>query len=258
MKFIDSHCHINSEEFKSDIESFILRAKDAGVDKMVTVGTDLAACRDVIELAHKYADNGVYAAVGVHPHDAAALADDAIPSEIEDMFADQRVVAVGETGLDYFYDLSPRDKQRCVFRTHINAAKRVGKPISLHIRDAMDDALNIMREEKADEIKGVFHCYSGGLKYLEAALSFGYYISFAGPVTFAKNDEAREVARVVPIDKILCETDCPWLTPKPFRGKLNEPSYVRYNYETIAAVRNISVETLAEQVYANASALFGW
>jgi len=142
-----------------------------------------------------------------------------------------------------------------VFRLHIRLAKEYDLPIILHIRDAMDDALQILRGEGAPQ-RGVFHCYAGGLKYLDEALSFGYYISFPGVITYAKSDELREVARIAPIDRILCETDCPWLAPLPFRGKLNEPANVKYVYETIASVRKMSVDELAENVVRNNLAIF--
>jgi TatD DNase family protein len=224
------------------------------VRQFIVIGADLLSSVEAAELAAQYSERGLYATVGIHPHDAKTVDKD-IPGGLEKLLGGKRVVAVGETGLDYYYEHSPKEKQKQVFREHIRLAKEYDLPIILHIRDAMEDALEILRGEGAPQ-KGVFHCYAGGLKYLEQALSFGYYISFPGVITFAKSEELREVARIAPIDRILCETDCPWLAPMPFRGKLNEPANVRYVYEAIAACRSLSMEELAEKVKQNNMTIF--
>ena len=251
---IDSHCHLNSAEFRGKIDFYLNRAEAAGVRQFIVIGSDLLSSVEAVELAVQYSERGLYAAVGIHPHDAKTVDKD-IPERLKKLLDEKRVVAVGETGLDYFYEYSPKEKQKQIFREHIRLAKEYGLPIILHIRDAMEDALEILRDEGAPP-KGVFHCYAGGLKYIEQALSFGYYISFPGVITFAKSDELREVARITPIDRILCETDCPWLAPIPFRGKLNEPANVKYVYEAIAACRNVSIDKLAEKVVQNNMTVF--
>jgi TatD DNase family protein len=251
---IDSHCHLNSKEFRGSVDYYLDRAKKAGVEQFIIIGADSSNSAEAADLAGRYSDRGVFATAGIHPHDAKSV-DEGFPDELEKLLNDRRIVAIGETGLDYYYDHSPREKQKEVFREHIRLAKEKDLPIILHIRDAMDDALQILRDEGVPR-RGVFHCYAGGLKYLETALSFGYYLSFSGVITFAKSEELREVARIAPIDRILCETDCPWLAPIPFRGKINEPANVKYVYETIASVRNISLDELAEKVMRNNFALF--
>jgi len=251
---IDSHCHLNSKEFRGKVEFYLDRAEAEGVRRFIVIGADLSSSAEAVELAAQYSKRGLYATAGIHPHDAKTVDKDILEG-LEKLLNEKRVVAIGETGLDYYYEHSPRGKQKQVFREHIELAKEYGLPIILHIRDAMEDALEILHGEGAPR-SGVFHCYAGGLKYLEEALSFGYYISFPGVITFAKSEELREVARITPIDRILCETDCPWLAPLPFRGKLNEPAYVKYVYEAIAASRNISIEELAEKVLQNNLTIF--
>jgi TatD DNase family protein len=251
---IDSHCHLNSKEFRGSVGFYLDRAEKAGVKQFIIIGADSSNSAEAVELAGRYSDRGVFATAGVHPHDAKTV-DEGFPDELKKLLNDKRTVAIGETGLDYYYDHSPREKQKQVFREHIRLAKEKDLPIILHIRDAMDDALQIMLDEGVPR-RGVFHCYAGGLKYLEIALSFGYYLSFSGVITFAKSEELREVARIAPIDRILCETDCPWLAPIPFRGKINEPANVKYVYETIASVRNMSLDELAGKVMRNNFALF--
>ena len=251
---IDSHCHLNSKEFRGSVDLYLDRAENAGVKKFIIIGADLPNSVEAAELAKKYSRRGVYATAGIHPHDAKTV-DKSIPLEFIKLLDEKRVVAIGETGLDYYYDHSPREKQKQVFREHIRLAKEKDLPIILHIRDAMDDALEILRSEGPPKA-GVFHCYAGGLEYLEEALSFGYYISFSGVITFAKSEQLREVARIAPIDRMLCETDCPWLAPIPLRGKLNEPANVSRVYETIASVRKISMDELTEKVIQNNMTIF--
>jgi TatD DNase family protein len=226
---------------------------------MLTVGSDLATSIEAVELAHGYEREGVYAAVGVHPHDSKTVAD-GFPEELSRLAEDPRVAAIGETGLDYYYDYSPHDVQQSVFRRHIEWASKTNKPLVLHVRDAMADTLKLLEEMPFDVSKMplVFHCYAGGLEYLSAMKDLDAYLSIGGPVTWPKNGELREVASRVPEDRLFCETDSPWLTPQPHRGKLNEPSFVRFVYEEIAKSRGVSVEVLAKTVDANAARLFGW
>ena len=257
---IDSHCHLNSDELREDADALVRRAAEAGVGRMVVVGCDLEDSREAVEMAHRYAANGVYAAVGVHPHEASRCAD-GLPEALLALAADERVVALGEAGLDYYYDHSPREVQRSVFAMHVDWAARVRKPLVLHVRDAMDDALSLL-EGLEPEVRGglklLFHCYAGGLGCLDRVLALGAWCALGGAVTWARSDALREVAARIPSDRLLLETDCPWMAPKPFRGKLNEPSYVRYVYEAVAAARGVALEMLAGQVEDNACTFFGW
>jgi TatD DNase family protein len=258
LRFIDTHCHINSDQLRADASAVISRAREAGVGYMLTVGSDPATSAEAVKLAHAYGQEGVYAAIGVHPHDSKTVTD--IPEALSKLAEDPRVVAIGETGLDYYYDHSPRDAQGNAFRRHVEWASKTGKPLVIHVRDAMADALKLLDKVPFDvsKIPLVFHCYAGGLEYLNAMKDLDAYLSIGGPVTWAKSDELREVAARVAGERLLCETDSPWLTPKPYRGKLNEPAYVRFVYEEIAKSRGVSVEDLARTVDANAARLFGW
>jgi TatD DNase family protein len=267
--FIDAHCHINSEQLREDAPGVVRRAADAGVKRILVAGSDIEDSAEAVRLAHTYKNEGVYAAVGVHPHDAKILAAASdtvrLPEELLRLADDPRVVAVGETGLDYYYDHSPRETQKDSFRLHIAWAAETGKPLVIHVRDAlpdrsaMEDALSLLKEtgEKRD-FPLLFHCYAGGLEYLDAMRELDAYLSIGGPVTWPKSEELRETVSRIPEDRLLCETDSPWLAPRPYRGKRNEPAYVRFVYETIAEVRGLSVEALARAVDANAARLFGW
>jgi len=260
--FIDAHCHINSKQLRKDASSVVERAARAGVKRMLTSGSDLRHSAEAVELAQIYSTSGVYATVGVHPHEATSAAD-GLPEELLKLAESPRVVAIGEAGLDYYYDHSPHDVQRKVFRSHIDWALNVNKPLVIHVRNAdgntlaMDNAIEILDSVPKLPIL-MFHCYAGGLRYMDAMKKLDAYISIAGPVTWPKNNELRTVAAAVPAERLLCETDAPWLSPQPYRGKLNEPSYVRFVYETIAKERGLSLDELARVIDVNTSRLFGW
>ena len=251
---IDSHCHINSDELWRSADALVARAAEAGVGRMLLVGCDLRNSVDAVEMAHRFALYGTYASVGIHPHEAQHYVD-GLPQDLADLAADVRVVALGEMGLDYYYDHSPRDVQRDVFEMQLEWAERADKPVVLHIRDAMPDALAILR--KRARLRLLFHCYSGGLDFLDEVLDLGAWCAIGGAVTWKRNDELRQVAARIPDDRLLLETDCPWMAPIPFRGKLNEPAYVRYVYDTVARVRGVSPERLAGQVVRSAALFFG-
>jgi TatD DNase family protein len=256
--FIDTHCHINSDQLRAEGAALVQRAGESGVARILVVGADLATSLEAVELAHAYEPQGVYAAVGVHPHDAKTV-EKGLPEELLNLARDPRVVAIGETGLDYHYDHSPRQTQQKVFLMHLEWAMNVKKPLVIHVRDAMPDMLELLEKTPAaSKMPLIFHCYSGGLEYLSAMRDLDAYLSLGGPVTWPKNDELRAVAARIPEDRLLCETDAPWLTPKPHRGKLNEPAYVHFVYEEIARSRELSVEGLARIVDENAASLFGW
>lgn len=254
---IDSHCHIDGEAFDEDREAVAQRARDAGVAAMLCVGTGDPHDGEIakaVAIAEKY--DGVYASVGVHPHDA-KLYDDAAEEHLIDLTKSEKVIAWGEIGLDYYYDHSPRDVQRNVFVRQIRTAKRLGLPIIIHSRDADDETVEILTEECSwDGFRGIMHCFGGTAKMAEALMPLGFYISFAGNVTFKKAENLREAARVVPLDRLLIETDCPFLTPVPHRGKRNEPAMVVHTAEFLAELYEVPVETIATHTTRNFLDLF--
>lgn len=250
---IDTHTHINAEQFNEDVHETIERARAAGVSPMLVVGFDTPTIDRAIELAESYED--IYAIVGWHPVDAVDCTDTEL-ARIEELMAHPKVMALGEIGLDYHWDKSPKDVQQRVFRQQIAIAKRTNMPIVIHNREATADVLDLLEEEHAEVVGGVFHSYSMSVELLERCLKLNFYISLGGPVTFKNAKVPKQVAQQVPIDRLLVETDCPYLTPTPFRGKRNEPAYVTYVAEEIAALRGISYKALAEATTANAKRLF--
>jgi TatD DNase family protein len=250
---IDTHCHLWFEHFDQDRKQCLDRAASAGVTGFLQVGTDLETNERALALA-RCVDN-MKATVGVHPHDAKSL-DDAAVARLAEQAADSEVVALGEMGLDYFRNHSPQDVQREAFRIQLRMATDLDLPVVLHCRDAHADLLKIINEEGIPR-KGVAHCYSGDMEWLEQYLATGLYISIAGPVTYKKSDGLRAAAKACPADRLMVETDCPYLTPEPNRGKRNEPAYVRYTAEAVAKARGVSLEELAELTTRNAETLFG-
>ncbi|HKJ05093.1 MAG TPA: TatD family hydrolase [Geopsychrobacteraceae bacterium] len=253
-KLIDTHAHLDGSQFNQDREETIARAHESGISKILTVGCDLESSQSSIDLAAKHKD--IYAAVGIHPHDSAKCNETAI-DRLREMQKQPKVVAIGEIGLDFFRNLAPRDKQREAFRRQIRLAKEVGKPIIVHDRDAHDEVLQMLREENAASVGGVLHCFSGDLKMARACIELGFYLSFPGTITYPKNEEVRDIVRAISIDRMLVETDCPYLSPQKFRGKRNEPAYVRYTAEKIAEVKSLSIEDVARVTSRNAFDLFG-
>lgn len=265
LDLIDSHCHIDGERFDADRDEVVQRARDAGVKAMLNIGTGDPRgddFRKAVDVAEKYGD--VYAAVGVHPHDA-KLYDDAAENHLIDLVkSSKKVIAWGEIGLDYYYDHSPRDVQVEVFRRQIRTARNFGLPVIIHSRDADDQTVEILVDEyvpaNADvgvRVPGIMHCFGGTPEMAKALMEIGFLISFAGNVTFKKADNLRDAARVVPLDKLLIETDCPFLTPEPFRGKRNEPSFVVHTAKYLSEFYGVAVERLAEQTTANFFEFFG-
>lgn len=266
MFLVDTHCHLNREYYPDGLGDVFARAAENEVRRLVFASADVATSREAAALAGARRDEPeIYALAGVHPHEAEKVSPDYI-AELEEVAKSERVCAIGEIGLDYFYDHSPREVQRRVFREQIGLAKRIGKPIAIHVRDAQErcagdangELLRILREEGAEETGGVIHCFSGHMEDAEAALALGFYISFAGPVTYPKNQALREVAMAVPLDRILCETDSPYLAPQGFRGKQNEPWHVRSVYEYLSMLKGLSLEDFALAVKENGERLFGW
>ncbi len=251
MYLVDTHAHLDFPPYDGDRAETIARACEAGIVLLINVGADLESSRASVELAERY--DFIYAAVGVHPHDARTLSPDAL-AELRALAQHPKVVAVGEIGLDYYRDLSPRPRQREAFAEQLALAADLELPVILHCRDAMDDLLSILRGWKGT---GVVHSYSGGPGWLEEVLALGLSVGISGPVTFASAHRLREVAARVPLDRLLTETDCPYLTPEPHRGKRNEPAYVRYVVEAIARARGVPAEEVAHAALENALRLFG-
>lgn len=253
MILIDSHCHIDGEQFDEDRDEVVDRARAAGVGVMLNIGTGDPHTDDfrrAVAVAEKY-DN-VYASVGVHPHDAKLYDDKAEAHLIELVRSSPKVIAWGEIGLDYYYDHSPRDVQVDVFRRQIRTARELDLPIIIHSRDADDETVEILTEECSyDGFRGIMHCFGGTPEMAEALMKVGFLISFAGNVTFKKAENLRDSARVVPLDRLLIETDCPFLTPIPFRGKRNEPSFVVHTANFLADLYGVEIETIAEHTTRN-------
>jgi TatD DNase family protein len=249
---IDTHCHLDMKEFDADRDAVIRRAKDAGFEALITVGSDLEGTIRAMEIAEEY--DFVYSSIGIHPHDAKDFTEK-IYSDLLEWSKKKKVVAIGETGLDYHYDHSPREVQQEVFRQHLRLAREAGLPVIVHSREAREDTLRILREAAINN--GVFHCFSGDAGMAEEAMEMGFYISLAGPVTFSKAAQLKEIARIVPDDYLLTETDAPYLAPVPFRGKRNEPAYMEHTLRHIAALRSIRFDDAARITTLNAKRLFG-
>lgn len=250
----DTHAHLNDKQFDRDLEDVITRAKETfGVSRILNIGYNRETIATCLQLAETY--DFIYAAVGWHPHDAEAMEDGDI-EWLERLATHRKVVALGEMGLDYYRDYAPRDVQVDVFRRQIALAKSVRLPVVIHNREATDDVIRILREEKAEGVGGVMHCFSGDWETAKQCLDLGFYIGIGGPVTFKKSEPLREVVRRLPLDRLVVETDCPYLAPEPRRGRRNETGYVRYVAEKIADIRGLSVEQLAAVTTENACRLF--
>ncbi len=252
---IDSHAHLDAKHFTSDLDAVIERASEQDIGHILTVGCDLESSRASVDLALRYPN--IYASVGIHPHDASTVNDETIEELTRMIESVDKVVAVGETGLDFFRDHSPRDQQRASFRRHIQLARETGKPLIIHDREAHDEVIQIMQEEKASEAGGVLHCFSGDLAMARKCVEMGFYISFAGPLTYPRNDALRSVAQALPIDVMLVETDSPYLSPQGWRGKRCEPAYVRTTAEKLAEIKGLTLEDVARITSLNAWRLFG-
>lgn len=249
----DTHVHLNARQFKEDREEVIQRAFDNGVQYMVVVGFDAETIPLAIEIAESY--ENIYAAVGWHPVDAIDMTDKDL-AWIEELSSHPKVVAIGEMGLDYHWDKSPKDIQKEVFRKQIRLAKKVNMPIIIHNREATEDIIAILQEENAKEVGGIMHCYNDSIQYVQDCLDMNFYISLGGPVTFKNASLPKEVAKEVPLNRLLVETDAPYLAPHPNRGKRNEPAYVRLVAEKIAELREISLEEVSQKTTENAFQVF--
>jgi TatD DNase family protein len=253
--FIDSHAHIDGHEFDADREEVIQRAHSAGVSVILNVGTGdphSGALERAVELGK--AQESIYTAIGTHPHDA-RLYDDAAEAKIKNLINNEHVIAWGEIGLDFHYDNSPRDVQVEVFKRQLRAARECDLPVVIHTREAESETIEILRNEY--DGSGVFHCFSGSMDLAQRAIEIGFMISFSGIITFKKAEELRAVAKQVPLDRLLIETDCPYLTPIPYRGKRNEPAYVVEVARCLSMLHSVDIEKLARVTTENFNRFFG-
>jgi TatD DNase family protein len=251
---VDSHCHLDFPDFREEIDDVVSRARAADIGRMVTISTRIRQHDEVLGIAQRYPD--VFCSVGTHPHHA----HEEIDISVEDIVSRTRhpkVVAIGEAGLDYFYDNSPRDMQERGFRNHIAAARATGLPLVIHTRDADSDTAQILENEMGKgTFPAVLHCFTGGSELAQRAIALGHYISFTGILTFKKSEQLREIAASLPADRILVETDAPYLAPGKHRGRRNEPAFVTETAKTLAQVRGISFDEIARQTTENFFRLF--
>lgn len=251
---VDSHCHLDFPEFESDLEGVLARAAEAGIGKMLTISTRLDRFPKILEIAERH-DN-VWCSVGIHPHEAEHDPDVSVARLIE-LAQHPKVVGFGETGLDYFYEHSPRDIQQAVFRTHIRAARQAGLPIIIHNRDSDDDTAAILTEEAAQgPFTGLIHCFSASRQLADTAIKLGLYLSLSGILTFKKAEELRQIIADQPLDRLLVETDAPFLAPLPHRGKRNEPAFTALTAAKLAEIKGVGRDQLAQATTANFHRLF--
>ena len=251
---IDSHAHLDDLRYDTDRDNVLQRAQTAGIEAIVTIGCDLATSQAAVALAHAHPN--IFATIGVHPHEAKEIGEGWYES-FRSLAQHPKVVAYGEIGLDYHYDHSPREIQRQRFREQIHLARELALPLVIHTREAQEDTVMILREEGAVDVGGVFHCFSGDMWLAKDALDLGFYLSFSGVLTFKNATMLRDIAKTVPLDRLMVETDCPYLAPVPYRGKRNEPAYVQYVAETLAEIRgNGSVQSIARATVENTKRVF--
>lgn len=254
MELIDTHCHLTFKQLASDIDAVIARSIAAGVTSWITVGTDPGHNAKAIELARKY--DSMYATVGVHPHDAKDVTGQAI-RQLHALAQNKKVVAIGETGLDFHYDHSPRDKQAEVFTSHLQLAGELALPVIIHSREAFDETMKILRRSGPDLRKVVFHCFSGSPEQAKIVLDAGFYISFTGVVTFRNADAIRQAAEIVPLDRLMLETDCPYMSPEPMRKqRINEPALMVHTAKFLAELKGMDLSDFASAVTATSKAFF--
>ena len=254
---IDTHAHIDVSDFDEDREAVIERARENGVQYMVNIGCDIESSYRSMELAEQH--DFIYATAGIHPHDVKSINGDTY-AHLRQLLLHPKVIALGEIGLDFFKNYSPQDQQRTHFHKQIQLAREMNKPIIIHSRDAKEDIIAILSEFYPNDPtahSGIFHCFSGDQELADKALEMGFYISFSGSVTFKKAEALREVAKTIPADRLFAETDCPYLTPVPHRGKRNEPAYVNFTAEKLAEIRGLKIEDVQRTMSLNFFELFG-
>lgn len=254
--YADSHCHLNSPELRGQVGAVLGRAQEVGVARMAVIGSTLADSAEAVQICRRYRSCGVFPVVGIHPHEVKDMPAGGLPQKLLDMAALPEVKAWGEIGLDYYYDLSPRAAQLEKLAQQLEAAKALDKPVVFHVRDAYSDFWPLMTPSRAPE-KAELHCFTGTLDDARKALDRGWKIGVTGMVTFAKAENIRAVVRELPLQSILCETDSPWMSPKPFRGLINEPSRVPLVYRKVAEVKGADLDELIVQVWRNNAEFFG-
>jgi len=247
---IDSHAHMGSLE---SIDTAINNARENSVSVIINMSSDYNSAIQTVDLVNNYPE--VYGAVGIHPHEASSY-NEKVFSDISELADYKKIVAIGETGLDYYYDFSSREIQKESLQQHINLSIKLGKPVIIHMRDSDEDVKKIIKDNECDELNGVMHCFTADYESALYFIDMGFYISFSGILTFKRSEELREVARKLPLDRILIETDSPYLAPVPYRGKKNEPAYVRYVAEKLAEIRGEKFEKIAEYTSHNTKQLF--
>lgn len=249
----DSHAHYNDSRFEKDMDEVLSSMSENNVGMILNSCSNLGEVPDILKICEKYPF--IYASVGIHPHDVKDLTDSDMDMLIK-YAENEKVKAIGEIGLDYFYDNSPRDLQKKWFACQLEVAKQIKLPIIIHDRDAHKDCMDILRSENIHDIGGVFHCYSGSVEMAKEILDWGMYIAFGGSLTFKKSVRPVEVAKYVPLDRILIETDCPYLTPEPHRGKRNSSLYIHYVAEKLAQIKGVSVEEIENATFENGKRCF--
>ena len=249
----DAHCHLEDERFSGEVDAVLARMAQAGVSRCILAGSDVATSERIVALAATYPN--VYGVVGVHPHEASHFGEDTL-AVLARMVTQTRIVGIGEIGLDYYYDHSPREVQRDVFARQLEFAYEQGVPAVFHVRDAHGDTIDLFRAQRNRLPAGVLHCYTGSVESAREYLGMGFYISFSGSVTFKNAHHLQQVAQFVPLDRLLVETDSPYLAPMPMRGQRNEPAYVRYVAEKVAQLRGITIEELVQHTTANTERLY--
>lgn len=253
MNLFDSHCHLENGRFEEDLPEVMARMKDAGVNRCILAGSDMETSEQIVALTKEHAN--VYGVVGIHPHDAKTWTE-GCADRLAQWVKEERIVGIGEIGLDYYYDHSPRDVQKEVFVKQLLLARELDMPAVFHVRDAHGDILDLLRANRPQLPAGVVHCYSGSVESAREYLDMGFYISFAGPITFKNASKLLDVAKYVPMERILVETDSPYLAPVPMRGRRNEPTFVQYVAQTVAELRGISAEEMAQAAFENTCRLF--
>lgn len=261
IELIDTHCHLNFHKYNDDRDAVLQRAKDTGVNRVIIPAIDLESCQEAIDLSDQY--DAIYTAVGIHPNSTIDF-DETMLHAIREWSSHEKVVSIGEIGLDYYWDKSPKDIQRKAFERQLELASELELPVIIHNREASNDVLDVLESwvtTLPDSLKnrpGVLHSFSAPPEIADRALAIGFYLGFTGPITFKKADDLRDIAATVPLNRILVETDGPFLTPHPYRGKRNEPAYVQYMTEKLAELHHISFDEMAQHTTSNAETLFNF
>ncbi len=256
IQLFDTHAHLDFPKLRENLPAVLERAADAGVERIVAIGASdgLQSNHRALQIAKEH--DSIRCSAGIHPHDADACTDEVFELIVDDFSSHPQVVAIGETGLDYYYDNAPRDTQQRVFRRFVDLAAQLQKPVIIHSRDAEEDTIDILRQ--SGHRRGILHCFSGSADFAQAALDLGYHISFSGIATFNSATDILDIASEVPADRLLVETDAPFLAPVPKRGETNEPAFVRHTAEAIAQARGVSLAELANTTFQNACELYDW